>query len=411
MTSVFPTLSLCMIVKNEATRLAECLASVGDLAVDICIVDTGSTDGTPALAAQLGAKVSAFAWSHDFAAARNAALSQVSGDWVLVLDADETLTDAGRVWIDQVLHHEMVAGVATSDILLVTWLRQEVGAAQSPYSQVSRLFRNRPELRFCRPYHETIDESVESLLKAEPHWQIVQASAVAMRHTGYSADAIANQAKFQRAQAILEGYLAEHPEDAYACNKLGALYGEQGDWAKGLRLIQKGLTSGLSGETLDPNTQYELFYHAGIGHRALNQWDVALGYYQQAIRCDVGEPLKLGAYLNLGALLKQQGQLRSAVEMFEVAIAIDPTQAIAHYNLGVTWRSFGELTQAINAYHQAITHQPHYPEAYQNLGVALFKQGQLTASRHAFQRAIEQYQETEPNKAVKLQLSIQQLGL
>jgi tetratricopeptide (TPR) repeat protein len=402
-----PTLSLCMIVKNEATRLSHCLASVGDLASDVCIVDTGSTDGTPELALQLGARVSHFVWCDDFAAARNAALSQARGDWVLVLDADETLSEAGRAWINQLLHHDYMGEIPAAEILLVTWLRQEIGASQSPYSRVSRLFRNLPELRFYRPYHETIDESVEVLLRGAPHWQIVQTSVVAMHHTGYSADAIARQAKFQRAQRILEGYLAQHPDDAYACNKLGALYGEQGDWPKGLALIEQGLGSGA----LDPNTRYELHYHAGIGYRAHNQIEAAFGHYQQAILCEVEARLKLGAYLNLGALLKQQGQLRAAVDMFVGAIAIDPTQAIAHYNLGITWRTLGHLDKAISAYQQAISLQPHYPEAYQNLGVALFKQGQATASSQAFQRAIDQYQVSEPAKATQLQASIRKLGL
>ena len=46
------TISLCMIVKNEEAVLERCLKSVGDIADEIVIVDTGSTDGTKEIAEQ-----------------------------------------------------------------------------------------------------------------------------------------------------------------------------------------------------------------------------------------------------------------------------------------------------------------------------------------------------------------------
>ncbi len=86
-----PRLSLCMIVQNEAAFLPGCLASVTELVDEIVIADTGSTDNTVEIATKAGAKVIPIEWQDDFAAARNQALAQVTGDWVLVLDADETL--------------------------------------------------------------------------------------------------------------------------------------------------------------------------------------------------------------------------------------------------------------------------------------------------------------------------------
>jgi len=86
-----PTLSLAMIVKNEEKNLGRCLASVKDLVDEMVIVDTGSTDGTLALAASYGAKVGHFTWNDDFSAARNESLRLCTGDWILVLDADEAV--------------------------------------------------------------------------------------------------------------------------------------------------------------------------------------------------------------------------------------------------------------------------------------------------------------------------------
>jgi len=84
-------LSLAMIVKNEEAHLGHCLASVRGLVDEVIVVDTGSTDGTAALAEELGARVFHRPWTEDFAAARNESLAHATGDWVLVLDADEAV--------------------------------------------------------------------------------------------------------------------------------------------------------------------------------------------------------------------------------------------------------------------------------------------------------------------------------
>jgi glycosyltransferase involved in cell wall biosynthesis len=86
------SISLCMIVKDEAENLPRCLESVQDLVHECIVVDTGSTDATCDIATRYGARVHSFTWNNDFAAARNVSLDYATGDWVLVLDADEVLT-------------------------------------------------------------------------------------------------------------------------------------------------------------------------------------------------------------------------------------------------------------------------------------------------------------------------------
>lgn len=86
-------LSLCMIVKNEEAVLQESLSQVGRYVTEIIVVDTGSSDRTKEIAQSFGAQVYDFPWCDDFSAARNFSLEKASNDWVLVLDADEIITD------------------------------------------------------------------------------------------------------------------------------------------------------------------------------------------------------------------------------------------------------------------------------------------------------------------------------
>lgn len=90
------TVSLCMIVKNEENVLARCLDSVADLADEIVIVDTGSTDATREIASRYTDRIYDFAWIDDFSAARNFAFSKANMDYIYSADADEVLDEANR---------------------------------------------------------------------------------------------------------------------------------------------------------------------------------------------------------------------------------------------------------------------------------------------------------------------------
>ncbi|RKR11781.1 glycosyltransferase involved in cell wall biosynthesis [Flavobacterium sp. 90] len=91
------TISLCMIVKNEEKTLAECLNSVKDIADEIIIVDTGSTDKTKEIAHSFTDKVYDFEWINDFAAARNFAFSKATKEYQLWLDADDIIIEKDKI--------------------------------------------------------------------------------------------------------------------------------------------------------------------------------------------------------------------------------------------------------------------------------------------------------------------------
>src|SRR3989338_781444 len=103
-----PTLSLCMITKNEEKNLAKCLNSVKDLVDEIIIVDTGSKDNTINIAKSFNAKIINFKWQDDFSLARNESLKCASSDWIVVLDADEVIAKNDLVKIKRLIQNEKI---------------------------------------------------------------------------------------------------------------------------------------------------------------------------------------------------------------------------------------------------------------------------------------------------------------
>ncbi|HBB34432.1 MAG TPA: glycosyltransferase [Cyanobacteria bacterium UBA8803] len=387
-----------MIVKNEEASLPRVLDSVKTFVDEMVVLDTGSTDRTVEIAREYGAKVYHFDWCNDFSAARNYALNYVQGKWVLVLDADEVLTAEIVPEIQQAIQNDRY--------LAINLIRQEVGASQSPYSLVSRLFRHHPEVRFSRPYHAMVDDSVQQLLQQEPHWQVISLSTVAILHYGYQPEAIAALDKYTRARIAMEGFLKHHPNDAYACSKLGALYIQIGQVSEGLTLLQRGLT--------DPQVEapvlFELHYHLGNAYTREKNFNLAVEHYQVAIKQPILPQLKIGAYNNLGNLLFSAGDLITAKAVYETTLKIDPNFAAGYNNLGMVLKALGQLTEAIAFYQRAIALNPDYADAHQNLGVVLLKLGQITESLSAFSQAIALHQVRNPSEAQRLRQGLQEMG-
>jgi glycosyltransferase involved in cell wall biosynthesis len=400
-------LSLCMIVKNEQASLPQALTSVKDIVDEMVVLDTGSTDQTVEIAREFGAKVYHFEWCNDFSAARNEALKYVQGKWVLVLDADEVLTAEIVPEIKQAIKSDSLRDSCSSRHLAINLIRHEVGAAQSPYSLVSRLFRNHPEIRFSRPYHAMVDDSVEQLLQREPQWQVISLPTVAILHYGYQPEAIAALDKYNRARTAMEGFLASHPNDAYVCSKLGALYIQMNQVSEGVELLKRG----LSATPVEAPVLFELHYHLGNAYSRLQDLNSAAVHYQAAIAQPILPTLKLSAYNNLGNLLLSAGELTMAEAAYKTTLKIDPNFAAGHNNLGMTLKAQWRLEEAIASYQQAIGLKPDYADAYQNLAVVLLKIGKVPESLSAFGKAIALHEaHNNLDEAQRLRQGIQEMG-
>lgn len=103
-----PSVSVILITKNEAGNIRDCLQSVS-WADEIIVVDSGSTDGTPQIAKEMGALV----YSHDwpgFGPQKNRALAYASKDWVFSIDADERVTPEQRAELERAMQDGLADG-------------------------------------------------------------------------------------------------------------------------------------------------------------------------------------------------------------------------------------------------------------------------------------------------------------
>ncbi|PKL75070.1 MAG: hypothetical protein CVV27_17265, partial [Candidatus Melainabacteria bacterium HGW-Melainabacteria-1] len=192
-----PRLSVCMIVRNEAHVLATALASVRELADEIIVVDTGSSDQTMAIAtAEPKVRLSQLPWQDDFGAARNACLNLASGDWILVLDADESLCPESLPALQKLIAHAP-AGLQ----LFAPRLISDQGELTTR-DWVPRVFQRHPLIRFWGRIHEHPGHAQDP-----ERLPVMPLPQVKIWHTGYLPELIQRQQKYRRL-ALLEQNLS-----------------------------------------------------------------------------------------------------------------------------------------------------------------------------------------------------------
>lgn len=169
------SLSVCMIVKNEEANLPRCLASLLPIAGEIIVVDTGSNDRTREVARIFGAKVFDFPWKGDFSAARNESLRQASCRWLLVMDADEVLSQLDHprlkgLLADKATTPNAMAIVSRNYMLQVNREKWQPNDGRYPLEEAAggwvpstkvRIFPNRMGIVFENPIHEIVEPSLE----------------------------------------------------------------------------------------------------------------------------------------------------------------------------------------------------------------------------------------------------------
>lgn len=418
---VEPSLSLCMIVKNEEPFLEGCLQSVRGVVDEIVIVDTGSTDQTIAIAERYGAKVVHHEWDGDFAAARNVSIQHATGDWILVLDADERLDAESLPHLKPALHRKDVAGYALA-------IENRLGTDDDltiNQAVIFRMFPRRSDIYYEGIVHE------QASLSAQRTGLPTHFCPLKIIHLGYMTSVMEDRNKLERNLALLQRQAELQPEFPYVFFNLGQthkmmdrpeeaeayfkvaleklkasksdhgipyystlyfslsdLYRKQKRYAEAHALLEEGL------EHYD--TFPDLHFTRGLIYLAEERYEEALPHFERclSLRNTIhagGTDRDVTGYKGhnaLGVCHAKLGNRAKAKHHLKAALAFhSPSEAELHNNLGILHMEDSEAGEAIVHFVAALEKNPDDLRSWVNLANVSYRCGQYAEALGAWSKA------------------------
>lgn len=299
-------ISVCIIAKNEETRIEKCLSSIKPCGFEIVVVDTGSDDRTKEIAAKYADKVLDFDWCDDFSAARNFSLREASNNWIFMIDCDETVKSIDVEELNYFRKHlaDKVGSVAREN--LVT----ENGVLTLNNTDYTERFFDRRLYRYTGIIHEQLTpvkgREIDSLLLN-----------TTLLHTGYDMTAGEREAKFRRNFTLLLKQAEADPDNPYLYYQLGKSCEMLNDYAKACGYYDKGLTFDL-----DPALAYVQAMVVSYGNALLrtDQAQTALGF--TGIYDEFSQVTDF-VYL-MGNIFKDNGMYEEAIAQYQKAAQMPP---------------------------------------------------------------------------------------
>lgn len=298
-------LSVCMIVKNEAEYIEDCLRSVQAIADEIILVDTGCTDETLLLAKPFNVKIIESAWQDDFSKARNVSISRAQGEWILWIDADERLDPQSIPVLKSLLKKPQKPTAYTVQIhnLMPDGKNYKISGAH-------RLFSNHFGISFSGRIHEQITRSLAGL-SGEVH-----ECAVTLKHLGYGLDAKKQAKKNRRNRELLLKMVKEDPRNGYAYFTLAQNFSQTEEWTTARTYYEKALQY----EKFDQGMRASLYntYAETLFH--LNQTRKARTYTQKSIAL---VSRQVGAHYLLFKLAEKEGNLEQVISALQTLLEVN----------------------------------------------------------------------------------------
>ncbi len=431
-----PTLSVCMITRNEEEFIGECLESVKGLADEVIVVDTGSRDNTLEIAVSHGATVYKMAWPDSYSDARNESLGYANSDWILVLDADERVDKGSRDVIMRTIRNANHAGYAMH---FRNYVGRETNADYFVH-RTCRLFRNRPEHRYFGRIHERIVESIEAA-----GGTIGEIEAV-VHHYGYRPEVMAEKGKHERNLRLLLADLEDNPNDPFCMYNLGVQYSIHHDCEDTIRYMEAASRAVIPAHEFAPNVYLhlanaydelgrsgeaisaldraeqaaiihpELYFARGNSLIRLKRYEEAIGAYESAVlvgrkRAWSGDPGAYGhkAYYGVAKAHMALGHAQQALEACQLALSLNPNDAQVHEIIGAAYLALGRSQDAEKHIERSVSLNPNSPEALTRLG-------DLHKQRKQYREAAAKYSEAlaagldSAELHLKLGISLQSVG-
>lgn len=403
-----PTLALSMIVRDAERDLRACLESVQDAADEIVIADTGSTDDTVGLARTLGARVLPIPWENNFARARNLALTEVTADWVLSMDADERLDPLAVRKLPRLLSNPKARAYQVPIRNYVLSLNERIwdrpahpndsplpGTEQFPAyvdHENVRLFRRDPELYFVGRVHETVGVRI-----LETGGGLGQADFL-IHHFGLAVDPQTQARKNNYYRELSLEKVREMPRSAQAHFELGMVETTE---ESALRCFERACE-------LKPDFA-EAWIFAGMMRRRLGRFQQALDAFLRAGRITPKNPLIVES---LGDTFYDLGDFRQAEKEYRRARKMGCVRASLESRLGLAQIRNGHASEGLDRLQKAVAREPGLAELYDRLITACVWLNRPTDAAAASEAKLRETTPTETDylRAASIHAQLQDLA-
>lgn len=342
-----------MIAKNEEACIAECLNSIKDLAKEMVVVDTGSTDRTVEIARQCGARIYHFPWNGSFADARNESLRHATGDWILSLDADEAIALQDHNKIQELVQRDDIEGYMllqrnyTNDATRLRWEPCDASYQESKSFNgfvpcpICRLFRNKPEYQYKYKIHEMVNEAI--IL----HGGVIGLTGIPIHHYKAFKTKEETMQKAGRYLHLLEQQIRDSPHDPKT-------YYEYGQLLLNLKRPKDALAALLKVAELEKfaGNAYSkigfLGYLLAKAYSQLGRADEAKSWLEKGI---AAQPNNKDCYLLLATILASEKKIKDAFAVLQRALNNNVEDNAIYNTLGVLFMNTGKIEEAIACFY------------------------------------------------------------
>jgi tetratricopeptide (TPR) repeat protein len=358
-----PTISLCMMIKNEAKFLAGCLESVEGVVDEIVVVDTGSTDESMGIAKKFGVRFYEHPWFDDFSGMRNFTISHAMGDWILVLDGDEALEVKDKPVLRRFVRHALEQSAKGVTFIIYNYANR--GRDETTGTSI-RLFRNDGEIHYEGIVHNDL------IIQGK-----ILPSLIHVHHYGYDQGPAMAQAKFERTANLLRKMIAKDPEDIRAHYHLMKSYASIGLFVEAIREGEKTLDLvRRKGEKVGNTYLFDIYPLLGGYHRFVGELVKAERICQEGLQLDDRHP---DLYYGLAAIENQRNSYAKSKEYCMLALSHleDCQQGRAYFattinstrhrilaNLAEICFRMKDFDEALKYCREALSEKPEFAEAY-----------------------------------------------
>lgn len=379
------SISLCMIAKNEERWIAQAINSVRPIISEIILVDTGSTDRTVEIVKSLGGQTYFMPWKDDFSAPRNLSLQHATGDWVLILDADEAiaqrdLQELVRLTQDttrcvEFLQRHYSDDHRLSDFRPIVGEYPEWEKGQGGYfeSNCVRMFPNHAGIHYRGKVHELVEHSIRDIGKH----QIVRTD-VRIHHYGHISEVKKEKDKSRIYTPLGQAKVREKPKDWKNFFELGVEHNNNGR-------LQESVDAFKIAAKMNPGYT-PTWVNLGYVLCELKQYDQAIVSLRNALKVD---PTEDEAYCNLGVVYMRMKNYQAAEQAFRRAIALNDVYVNAYCNLATCLAMTGRLAEAVNIYQRVLEMFPTCIKAHSEVGALYLSAKLYENAEHHLRRAAE----------------------